>query len=88
MVNFDRFPHKNQELLPKWIEAVGRRNWFPSKKSCFAEIIFATSTLFFLRIRPTIYKKKILKKDAVPSIFKEILQKLIAALLNTIPTCL
>ena len=32
-ISFHAFPHKNSELLQKWIQAVKRKNWVPNKYS-------------------------------------------------------
>ena len=71
LFNLDRFPHKNDKLLKKWITAVGRENWFPSKtavlcKKHFCDSDFVLNSYSFPNLRKTF-----LKKEAVPSIFSE-----------------
>ena len=69
-LNLNRFPHKNQELLHKWIEAVGRENWFPSKTAVLCGNHFCNNDFVLFPYSTENLQKHILKKDAVPSIFK------------------
>ena len=62
---------KTRNFCPNGLKLSEAETGSLQKLPSFAEIIFATMSLFFLHIRLTIYKKNILKKDAVPSIFKD-----------------
>ena len=60
---------KTRNFCPNGLKPSEEETGSLQKLPCFAEIIFATTTLFFY---PTDnLQKKILKKDAVPSIFKD-----------------
>ena len=53
----------------KWIEAVGRQNWFPSKTAVLCGRHFRSDD-FILGQYPSVgLHRKVLKKDAVPSLF-------------------
>ncbi|KAG8173649.1 hypothetical protein JTE90_025293 [Oedothorax gibbosus] len=61
-LKFHLFPFRKPDLLKKWIVAVKRESWKPSKSRAlcgdhFAETAYKTST------------RRYLKDDAVPSIF-------------------
>lgn len=62
---FCSFPFKRPEILKLWIRAIRRENWNPSK----------TSRLCGEHFLPSDYqdipgsKRKVLKLDAVPSVF-------------------
>ena len=42
-ISFHVFPHKNSELLQKWIQAVKRKNWVPNKYSLICSDYFEPS---------------------------------------------
>ncbi|XP_044766572.1 THAP domain-containing protein 1-like [Coccinella septempunctata] len=60
--SFHRFPFKRPDILELWITAVGRENWYPSKYSRICEDYLHNPS----------YTRKILKLDAVPSVFNNI----------------
>ncbi|XP_044763828.1 THAP domain-containing protein 1-like [Coccinella septempunctata] len=60
--SFHRFPFKLPDILELWITAVGRENWYPSKYSRICEDYLHNPS----------YTRKILKLDAVPSVFNNI----------------
>ncbi len=73
-ISFHRFPHHKKELLQKWIQAVRRKDFVPSKTHCLCSIHFT----------PACFKQgkkhQTLKEDAVPTVFPgfpEHLQKIV-----------
>ncbi|XP_044761640.1 THAP domain-containing protein 1-like [Coccinella septempunctata] len=61
---FHRFPLQHPDILQLWINAIGRKNWHPSKFSKICGEHFLPSDY-----QQTFGKKKLLKTDAVPSVF-------------------
>ena len=65
-----RFPFENKHLLKKWIKAMRREKWKPSKNTRICEHHFLPSDY---SLPPALCKhmtyKKYLKRDAVPSVF-------------------
>jgi len=59
-----RFPLTNKALLDKWLLAVRRQNWKPTKHSVLCSEHFESSCFRFYA------NQKRLKEDAVPSVFK------------------
>ena len=57
------FPHKNPQLLQKWVKAIRREKWFPTQSSVLCSTHFSDDC--FVEGK----KNRRLKKDAVPSIF-------------------
>ena len=68
-----RFPHKNKNILLKWVAAVGRHNWIPSKTAVLCGRHFLSSDFLHASYSTPGLKKKMLKKDAVPSIFSTVI---------------
>ena len=63
-ITFHTFPLKDQHQVQKWVTAVRREGWLPTKHSCICSDHFLQSDF----VKNTgIYKR--LKKDAVPSVF-------------------
>ena len=79
-ITFHSFPFKNQDLFDKWIRAISRDNFVPSKWSrlCslhFHPTDFVENHTYSNLKRKRIHKagklaKRYLKEDAVPSIFQ------------------
>ena len=65
LVSFHRFPGRNKELKEKWIRAIRRENWVPSKESVICSDHF-TNDCFTTKPKQ---KGRFLKKDAMPTIF-------------------
>ena len=72
-ISFHRFPHKNPQLLQKWIQAIRRENWQPTQYSYICSKHFDDSC-FVVRPEKSGHR---LHEHAVPSIFNfpEHLQK-------------
>ena len=72
-ISFHRFPHKNPQLLQKWIQAIRRENWQPTQYSYICSKHFDDSCFV---VRPGKSGHR-LHEHAVPSIFNfpEHLQK-------------
>ena len=64
--SFHRFPHQNPNLLKKWVHAICRKQWKPTKHSFICSDHFHESCFV---IRPGAEGRR-LKDDAVPSIFQ------------------
>ena len=64
--SFHRFPHQNPNLLKKWVHAIRRKQWKPTKHSFICSDHFHESCFV---IRPGAEGRR-LKDDAVPSIFQ------------------
>ena len=64
--SFHRFPHQNPNLLKKWVHAIRRKQWKPTKHSFICSDHFHESCFV---IRPGAEGQR-LKDDAVPSIFQ------------------
>ena len=62
-VSMHEFPHKNPQLLQKWVKAIRREKWFPNQSSVLCSTHFSDD--YFVEGK----KNTRLKKDAVPSIF-------------------
>lgn len=70
--SFHYFPMKNEELLKKWIVAIKRENFNPTKYSCLCSDHFLPSDYNLNRsenVFPVHHHKPILKFNAVPSVF-------------------
>jgi len=69
-LSYHRFPFENKDLLKKWIQAMHRGKWKPSKNTRICEHHFLPSDY---SLPPALCKhmtyKKYLKRDAVPSVF-------------------
>ncbi|GLG96260.1 THAP domain-containing protein 1 [Gryllus bimaculatus] len=61
----ERFPFSRPEILEKWIHAVQREKWKPSISSTLCSKHFLEDCY---QVRPGV-KVKLLKEDAVPSVF-------------------
>ena len=73
-VSFHRFPHKNPEQLRKWIQAIRRQDWLPTKHSYICSKHFTESSFV---VRPGKDGHR-LYEHAIPSLFPscpEYLQK-------------
>ncbi|XP_023210091.1 THAP domain-containing protein 4-like [Centruroides sculpturatus] len=64
-IHFYRFPLKKPDLLKKWVTAVRRENFKPTKSSSLCSEHFKDTDF---KLRPGAFTKK-LKEDAVPSMF-------------------
>uniref|UniRef100_A0A6M2DVZ7 Putative product n=1 Tax=Xenopsylla cheopis TaxID=163159 RepID=A0A6M2DVZ7_XENCH len=64
-IKFHRFPMKNPERLKLWIQALRRKNFYPSASSVLCSEHFKTEDYLESSLR-----QNMLKRDAVPSIFK------------------
>ena len=64
--SFHHFPHQNPNLLKKWVLAIRRKQWKPTKHSFICSDHFHESCFV---IRPGAEGRR-LKDDAVPSIFQ------------------
>ena len=64
--SFHCFPHQNPNLLKKWVHAICRKQWKPTKHSFICSDHFHESCFV---IRPGAEGRR-LKDDAVPSIFQ------------------
>ena len=64
--SFHRFPHQNPNLLKKWVHAIRRKQWKPTKHSFICSDHFHESCFV---IRPGAEGRR-LKDDAVPWIFQ------------------
>ena len=64
-ISFHRFPHKNPQLLEKWIKAIRRENWQPTHYSFICSVHFEDSCFV---VRPGKIGRH-LYEHAVPSIF-------------------
>ena len=64
-ISFHRFPHKNQQLLKKWIQAIARENWQPTQYSYICGVHFEDSCFV---VRPGKIGHR-LYEHAVPSKF-------------------
>ena len=64
-ISFHRFPHKNPELMTKWIEAIRRKDWMPTKHSYICSQHFAESCFV---VRPGKHGQR-LYEHAIPSLF-------------------
>ena len=64
--SFHCFPHQNTNLLKKWVHAICRKQWKPTKHSFICSDHFHESCFV---IRPGAEGRR-LKDDAVPSIFQ------------------
>ena len=66
-----RFPHGNKELLKKWIQAMRREDWQPSKSDRICEKHFLPSDYQYPQNLPysRTLSRQCLKRDAVPSVF-------------------
>ncbi|KAH1021788.1 hypothetical protein HUJ04_011273 [Dendroctonus ponderosae] len=64
-IQFHGFPFKRPEILTMWINAIRREDWTPSKSSKLCSVHFQDTDY---QIRPGT-SVKLLKCDAVPSIF-------------------
>ena len=64
--SFHRFPHQNANLLKKWVHAICRKQWKPTKHSFICSDHFHESCFV---IRPGAEGRR-LKDDAVPPIFQ------------------
>lgn len=62
---FFRFPFKRPEILQLWVKAIRRENWKPTKSSKLCSNHFISSDF----IPRQMSKMKLLKPDAVPSVF-------------------
>ncbi|KAL5245952.1 hypothetical protein ACI65C_013360 [Semiaphis heraclei] len=63
--HFFRFPHSNEELMKKWIEAIKRKNFKPSQHSRICSDHFTNDDF---QIRPDA-SRPLLRLDATPSVF-------------------
>lgn len=61
-VSQHHFPHTDPDLLAKWVEAIRRDKWVPTKSICLCSAHFSPDCFIPGR------KKKCLKKGTVPSI--------------------
>lgn len=63
LINFFRFPLKNEQLLKKWIASMKREKWEPKKSNYICSAHFTEDCLrrYSLQVR--------LKEDAVPTVF-------------------
>ncbi|XP_067128788.1 THAP domain-containing protein 1-like [Centruroides vittatus] len=64
-IHFYRFPLTKPDLLRKWVTAVRRENFKPTKSSSLCSAHFKDTDF---KLRPGAFAKK-LKEDAVPSLF-------------------
>ncbi|XP_060520733.1 THAP domain-containing protein 5-like isoform X2 [Cylas formicarius] len=64
-INISSFPFNRLDILERWVKAVHRKDWKPSKSSKLCSEHFLSSD-FLVRPGST---KKVLKPDAIPSIF-------------------
>ena len=64
-VSFHRFSHKNPERLRKWIQAIRRQDWLPTKHSYICRKHFTESSFV---IRPGKDSRR-LNEHAIPSLF-------------------
>ena len=64
-LSFHRFPHKDPERLRKWIQAIGRKDWLPTKHTCICSKHFVESNFV---VRPGKSGRR-LYDHAVPSQF-------------------
>lgn len=64
LMEYFRFPTKNPKLLKQWIEAIGKKNWQPSTASRVCHYHFQVSDF----LDELNMKRKLLKKDAIPSV--------------------
>ena len=64
-LSFHQFPHNNPERLKKWIQAIRRKDWKPTKHSSICGKHFTESSFV---VRPGKHGKR-LYDHAVPSIF-------------------
>ncbi len=55
--------------MSKWVAAVGRNNWYPSKTSVLCGNHFLESDFVLGSYSDSTLKKKFLKKEAIPSVF-------------------
>ncbi|GJQ80415.1 hypothetical protein Trydic_g12274 [Trypoxylus dichotomus] len=63
-IKFHRFPLKRQEILKLWLQALHRENFFPKTTTVICSDHFTLDSYLESSLN-----KKLLKKDAVPSIF-------------------
>ena len=68
---FPRFPHDNEDLLKKWIQAWRRKGWHPSKNERISEQHFLPGDYKYPPTLPysQTLGRRFLKEDAVPSVF-------------------
>ena len=64
-VSFHQFPHKNPERLRKWIQAIRRKDWVPTKNSYICSKHFTESSFV---VRPGKQGRR-LYEHAIPSVF-------------------
>ncbi len=64
-ISFHRFPHKNPELLQKWLNAIKRKDWLPKAHSYICSVHFQPSCF----VDHQGQGRCRLKEDAVPTIF-------------------
>ncbi|XP_047138924.1 THAP domain-containing protein 1-like [Hydra vulgaris] len=72
--SFHKFPFQNSELCKKWIIALKRENFLPSKHTCICSDHFLESDYNYCipdkkNLILDHYHKPILKCNAVPSVF-------------------
>ena len=72
-ISFHRFPHRNPQMLEKWIQVIRREKWHPNRHSYICSLHFEDSCFV---VRPGKIGHR-LYEHAVPSIFNfpEHLQK-------------
>jgi hypothetical protein len=81
-LSFHKFPFSDTDLLKKWKSAVKRKKWEPKKESSvlcslhFEDSCFKSDLIphrlgktYEERKKSVLRKRKVLKKDAVPTIF-------------------
>ena len=66
-----RFPHGNKELLKKWIQAMRREDWQPSRSDRICEKHFLPSDYQYPQDLPysRTLSRRYLKRGALPSVF-------------------
>lgn len=70
LINFHRFPHKNRELLNKWVAALGRENWFPSTTFVLCGTHFLENDFVLGFLSVFLFENKVLKKGRRPKRFQ------------------
>ena len=62
-ISFVNFPHHNPEHLQKWVQAMQRKDWFPSKHCLICSTNF-TESCFVVRLGK---RGRLIKENAVPT---------------------